>query len=124
MAKSEQVPCFYAGQQDSWERPAKIVTRVEARLLKAAGAGKFENNGQIFRLSKAITEKAKEFWDGPMGIGNLLPWSKVQNPNMAPEHLHYQLPACADRRAYFGRNMVMSHKLPLPTLPVLAEAFS
>ncbi len=94
MAKSEKVPCFYAGQQDSYERPAKIVTRGEARLMKAAMKGKFENNGQIFRFSLAITERAKAFWDGPFGIGNLLPFSKQQNPLMAPEHLHYSIPAC------------------------------
>jgi hypothetical protein len=37
------------------------------------------------------------FIDGPFGIGNLLPFAKIQNKQMAPERLHYEIPACGAR---------------------------
>lgn len=124
MQKSDKVPVFMTGMDTSWEKPAQIVTRGEARELKDQLLGKFENHGQTFRLFQTIKEALATYVDGPMGIGNLLPWAKVQNPNMAPEHLHYRIPAVADRAAHFGH--CMSARItnrPLP-LPVLAEAYS
>lgn len=34
------------------------------------------------------------FTDGPMGVGNLLPFAKRQNKLRAPAKLHYSIPAC------------------------------
>jgi len=39
------------GQDDTWETPAKIVLRSEAREMKAQKLGKFENHGTAFRFS-------------------------------------------------------------------------
>ena len=39
------------GQDDTWETPAKIVLRSEAREMKAQKLGKFENHGRAFRFS-------------------------------------------------------------------------
>lgn len=33
-------------------------------------------------------------FDGPMGVGNLLPFAKRQNKLRAPAKLHYSIPAC------------------------------
>ncbi len=125
--KSDPVPCFFAGQAD-WEKPAQVVTRAEARGLKTLKLGKFENHGRTFRLSQAVAETVKAFIDGPFGIGNLLPWAKVQNHQMHPERLHYSTPACADRGAHFGHNMsAKACNKPLPLflpLPIPVEAFS
>jgi len=118
--KNDPVPCFFSGQAD-WERPCQVVTRAEARDLKKLLLGKFENHGRTFRLHQVVAETVQAFIDGPFGIGNLLPFSKSQNKLMAPEHLHYSVPACGAHKhgtspAYFWRQ---------PTAePVLVEAFS
>jgi hypothetical protein len=48
--KTDSVPCFYREQDDAWEIPKEILTRAEAREKKNQKLGKFENNGQTFRL--------------------------------------------------------------------------
>src|SRR6059036_1358938 len=45
---------------------------------------------RLAKLARDLAEKAQNevrrwFWDGPFGIGNLLPFFKVQNPLMRPE---------------------------------------
>jgi hypothetical protein len=120
MPKSDKVPCWYRDQDSSWELPAFIYTRAEARDKKNQLLGKFENHGQTFRLEKTIKDVLAVYWDGPFGIGNLLPFSRTQNKLMAPEHLHYQIPACG---AHSRRTSVFLTNLPLP-LPLSAEAYS
>lgn len=128
MSKSEKVACFLTGQNDLWETPAQIVTRAEARDLKRLELGKFENHGRTFRLSQVVAETICAFVDGPFGIGNLIPFARTQNKLMAPEHLHYSVPACADRGAHYGYNMsAVDTNKPLPLfspLPLMAQAFS
>lgn len=128
MPKSDQVLCFYADQDDSWETPVQIVSRADARGMKALKMGAFENHGRTFRLTKAFAVIVKAFVDGPFGIGNLIPFARTQNKLMAPEHLHYSVPACADRGAHYGYNMsAVDTNKPLPLffpLPLMAQAFS
>jgi hypothetical protein len=126
MAKSNEVPVFLTGQCDLYERPIQVVTRADARGLKQLELGKFENHGRTFRLFQVVAETVKAFVDGAFGIGILLPFAKSQNKLMAPEHLHYSVPACADRGAHYGFNMsaaVTNKALPFP-LPILVEAYS
>jgi hypothetical protein len=126
MSKSNEVPCYLTGQDSSWEKPIQVVSRADARGLKKLQLGKFENHGQTFRLYQIVAETVKAFIDGPLGVGNLLPWSKVQNYPQHPERLHYSTPACADRGAHFGHCMsarATNQPLPFP-LPIMAEAFS
>jgi hypothetical protein len=50
MPKTDEVPCFYREQDDTWEKPAQTLLRTDVRTLKDAGLGKFENHGRTFRL--------------------------------------------------------------------------
>jgi hypothetical protein len=111
MSSSQTVPCFYTGQDDSWETPARTVNRDQARQMKTDKLGKFENHGRTFRLFQTLAEKAEHFWDGPFGIGNLLPFSKHQNKDKHPEKLHYPVPACGAR----ARGTSPAHFWCLPT---------
>jgi hypothetical protein len=40
------------------------------------------------------------FTDGELGIGNALPFFKVQNPLLQPTKLHYEIPHANDRGIY------------------------
>jgi hypothetical protein len=51
-AASAEVPTFWFGQSDA-ETPCCVLTREQARLMKAAQLGKFENHGRTFRLVAA-----------------------------------------------------------------------
>jgi hypothetical protein len=94
MAATDLVPCFLTGQDYRWERPALIHTRAEVREMKRLKLGKFVDNGKVFLLDKSIETKIS-FYDGPLGIGNLLPFSRI--PNGTEKH-HYPIPAMADHR--------------------------
>lgn len=98
MAASDPVPCYYTGQNYRWEKPAAIKPRSEVRRLKALKIGQFIENGKIFLFFKSICVAAKEkVWDGPLGVGNLLPFAKAHNYG---DKLHYQMPMAGDRTAY------------------------
>jgi hypothetical protein len=90
MASSDVVPCFYTGQDKS-TKPVMSVSRVEARVFKTQGRGRFDDNGKIFRFFEAVR---KALWDGPFGIGNVLPFTRVQNKLRAPDSINYPIP-CA-----------------------------
>lgn len=40
------------------------------------------------------------FTDGELGVGNALPFFKVQNPLLQPTKLHYEIPHANDRGIY------------------------
>ena len=96
MAATDLVPCFYTGQNYRVEKPAEVRTRAEVREFKAQKLGKFIENGRLFLFFKIMAQKAKQLWDGPFGVGNLLPFYKSQNPLMAPQKLHYEIPKAND----------------------------
>lgn len=95
MAASDPVPCYFTGQDYRWERPAKILPRARVRELKTIKVGKFVESGKIFLFFQRLeAEKAIGFWDGPLGIGNLLPFARTHSLG---EKLHYEMPHAGDR---------------------------
>jgi hypothetical protein len=98
MAATDLVPCFYTGQDYRWERPAKMLTRARVRELKTIKIGKFIESGKIFLFHQRLeAEKVIGFWDGPLGIGNLLPFARPHNYG---EKLHYEIPHAGDRSCF------------------------
>src|SRR5580692_7427138 len=98
MAATDLVPCFYTGQNYRWEKPADIKPRSEVRRLKNLKLGKFIENGKIFLFSKTAFVLIKEnVWDGPLGVGNLLPFARPHNYG---EKLHYEIPMAGDRGVF------------------------
>lgn len=93
MAASDPVPCFYIGQDYRWERPAEIRTRAQVRELRDLKLGEFREGGRIFLFFKRMKEVVKNVFDGPLGIGNLLPFAK---PNNLGDKLHYAMPMAND----------------------------
>lgn len=118
MAASDPVPCFYKGQNYRWERPAEICTRAKVREYKNQKRGVFVENGKIFLFFKSLQEAVQGFWDGPTGVGNLLPFAK---PNNLGDKLHYAVPMANDcgmkrhgilghtRRQAAGPNKLRTH---------------
>jgi hypothetical protein len=94
MASTDLVPCFYTGQDYRCELPAEVRTRREVREFKARGLGKFVDSGKIFLFFKQL---ARKLWDGPLGIGNLLPFAKPRNYG---DPLHYEMPMSGDGTCY------------------------
>ena len=97
MAATDLVPCFYTGQDYRWERPAKLVARAEVRQYKNFKLGKFVESGKIFLFFKRIEQSVKNLWDGPLGIGNILPFARLHNYG---DKLHYEVPMAGDRSGF------------------------
>jgi hypothetical protein len=93
---NDLVPCYYTGQDYRLERPAEVRPRAEVREFKAQKLGKFIENGKLFLFFKRVRRKVKQLWDGLLGTGNALPFSRAQNPMMAPAKLHYEVPRAGD----------------------------
>jgi hypothetical protein len=96
MPLSDLVPCFYTGQRVEFERPAETRMRGELRVFKARKLGKFTSSGRVFLFFKRRQVTGEQFIDGPVGVGNLAPFSRPQNPLMQPEKLHYPVPHAND----------------------------
>ena len=97
MAATDLVPCFYRGQDFRWEKPAEFRTRAELHRIKKLKLGRFDQDGRIFLFFKAIVNAAKNIWNGPLGIGNLLPFSRLKNRG---DKLHYETPMAGDKTAF------------------------
>lgn len=46
--------------------------------------------------NRLVQELAAPITDGPLGVGNALPFSRVANPLLAPNKLHYETPHAGD----------------------------
>lgn len=97
MAETDQVPCYFTGQDYRWERPALIRTRAETHKLKKLQLGKFIEHGKIFLFFKRIEQAVRYLWDGPLGIGNILPFARLHNYG---DKLHYETPMAGDRGCF------------------------
>lgn len=100
MPANDQVPCYYRGQLRRVERPAEFRPRAELHELKRQKLGKFVDSGKVFLFFQMVVQIAKQLWDGPLGVGNLLPFSKATNPMLAPQKLHYATPMAGDRTCF------------------------
>jgi len=82
-------PTFHVKHREAERWVRRLIARRISRFLI-----------QLVALNSAAAIQATTpgFSDGPMGVGNLLPFYKVQNPLMQPERLHYVIPACGARR--------------------------
>jgi len=89
MALSDLVPCFYTGQDYRFERPAQVHIRAEVREFKRRSLGKFIENGKVFLFFK---QAPKILHDGPLGIGNALPFSRRTDGSL----FHYEIPQAGD----------------------------
>lgn len=114
MPKTDLVPCFYLEQDETWETPAYLRLRSEVHQLKQAKLGKFINHGTAFRLFKNQTAAVRQsYFEGPLGIGNLLPFSRI--PNGTEKH-HYPVPACGDHRIQWMNSFIdTAVRRPSPT---------
>lgn len=94
------VPCYYVGQDRLREQPAEVLPRADVRRYKALKLGKFVSSGKVFLffahvagVAFRIAEKIS-FWDGPVGVGNILPFAKPHNYG---DKLHYDMPMAGDK---------------------------
>jgi hypothetical protein len=56
---------------------------------------------QLLRSAVELAGRmARTFWDGPLGVGNLVPFSRSRNPLLAPDKLHYETPKAGDRGCF------------------------
>jgi len=86
MPLTDLVPCFYTGQIRLIQRPAELRPRAELHKMKAWKLGKFVDNGKAFLFFKRIEQAAVNLWNGPLGIGNLIPFARLHNYG---DKLHY-----------------------------------
>ncbi|HET9320385.1 MAG TPA: hypothetical protein VFO27_11435 [Bryobacteraceae bacterium] len=93
MAATDLVPCFYTGQNYRTEKPAEVRVRSEVRELKKRKLGKFVANGTLFLFSRAIVKKMVAPYDGPLGVGNVVPFARLHNYG---DRLHYEIPMAGD----------------------------
>lgn len=93
MASTDSVPCYYTGQRVGVDPPAESRPRHEVREFKRQKLGKFVASGKFFLFFKRAIAKAKRLWDGPLGVGNALPFSPRTDPT---KHFHYEVPPAGD----------------------------
>lgn len=113
MAATDLVPCFYTGQDYRSEKPAELRTRAEVRAWKKQKLGKFVEHGRYFLFFKTLMVKLARFWDGPLGVGNLLPFAKAHNYG---DKLHYEMPMANDiglrrHNLYRREGKLLSHQI-------------
>jgi hypothetical protein len=85
-------------------RPRRFVDQETSKLMiqrKLARA----ITASLIQLSIAVAPGQERttlrgFTDGELGIGNALPFFKVQNPLLQPTKLHYETPHSGDRGIY------------------------
>jgi hypothetical protein len=58
--------------------------------------GRFIDNGKAFLFYASVVVE-KKLWDGPMGVGNLLPFAKAHSLG---DPLHYEMPMAGDRTCF------------------------
>jgi hypothetical protein len=69
-------------------------SRAELHQLKQAKLGAFADHGRVFLYFKALAKDVLHLWDGPLGVGNLIPFVK---PHTSGDKLHYETPMAGDR---------------------------
>jgi hypothetical protein len=75
-------------------------SRADAKVA----CGRFEW-ADLFTITEKETDAAgvavvitrQGYWDGWLGSGNILPFSRILNPLRQPSHLHYEIPASGAR---------------------------
>lgn len=98
MAKKDLVPCFYTGQDWRREPPAESHPRQDVHYFKSLKLGKFIESGKFFLFhARRIKEVIVGLFDGPLGVGNLLPFAKAHNYG---DKLHYEIPMAGDRGVF------------------------
>jgi hypothetical protein len=65
------------------------------------------------RRIEAETEKLFFYYDGPLGRGNVLPFSRATNPMLAPQKLHYEMPMAGDRSIFARHRRSLIKASPL-----------
>jgi hypothetical protein len=72
------------------EQPYRHVSRADAaNLVRCQRARTVGHN--------LVQEIQRGFWDGWLGTGNAIPFSRVQNKMCKPHPLHYAIPAVGAR---------------------------
>jgi hypothetical protein len=82
-------------------RPRRFVDSETAQIMLKRKLA-LSITAHLIRLSIAVTPGQERmtlrgFTDGELGIGNALPFFKVQNPLLQPTKLHYETPHAGDR---------------------------
>jgi hypothetical protein len=78
MSSMMEVPVFYLSQDSSWEVPCRIVSRQEARRLKAVAAGSFIDNGRAFRLKESAPPPPLKLLGGPLETSATITLAELQ----------------------------------------------
>jgi hypothetical protein len=106
-----------SGPFASAARAPKPGTRLRAYLVEVSAHIEVSDNGRIYRVprAKAIQKvlfgafrwvdafhiarhtRTAVVFDGWLGTGNALPFSRIQNKMLKPVKLHYEIPACGAR---------------------------
>lgn len=130
MAATDLVPCYYTGQRVGIEPPAESKPRYELREMKRQKLGEFVRNGKFFLFFKRMAAKITRLWDGPLGVGNALPFGRQTDGGL----LHYEMPHAGDiglwrhfRKRIRVSARPQSHlfaKKPSAPVRCLADAFS
>ncbi len=80
--------------------------RSKVHEFKKEKLGTFIENGRIFLFFKRIEQAALKLWDGPVGVGNLLPFSKLRSSG---DKLHYEMPMAGDRSVFARHRRKLLH---------------
>ena len=84
-------PVGVLGVNQLWsEKPYRHIKTVEA--LTGCRTRRYRRVNSVL-----VQEIAAPSTDGPLGVGQAIPFSRVSNPIVAPSKLHYEIPRAGDR---------------------------
>jgi hypothetical protein len=69
----------------------------KARGQVASGRYSWRDSDSIEEVESVLTAQWVDGLDGSVGVGNLLPLSRIQDPMRKPEHINYPIPAVGAR---------------------------
>src|SRR5580698_10793754 len=105
MARSRRRIRIQALDEDGKLIPHFSLSRKSANKRVDSGLWYWCNEFTI-RMRRIIKKIIGGFWDGPLGVGNLAPFSRVPNKMQKPPSINYPIPACGAReRIMFVRKV-------------------
>lgn len=90
----------------------RLIQMVRGNARDAIKQAKAARDAMTRRI-EAETEKLFFYYDGPLGRGNVLPFSRATNPMLAPQKLHYEMPMAGDRSIFARHRRSLIKASPL-----------
>lgn len=103
----------------SANRTYKLDRNLAERKVRRGGF-RWCDNFSIVEIELDLTPSARRaLYDGPLGTGNALPFTRICKKLLKPEPLHYPIPACGARTRFQNVSIINTELLAVTSLTSL-----